>query len=114
MLSVMWKATRPESELDFIRSKMAAAFSDDFGSEWREDELYYEVIDDEHFEKGAYDPIIRATISFVAVCNINYCEAEVYTYWYENFLKNKLRVDDVFIEFKYTSNDWTTWRPTVY
>lgn len=114
MLEVNWQALRPESEIDYIRAKLAAAFSEDFGTEWREDELDYEVVDDEHFASdGRYDPIIKATFSFVAVCNIERDDAEVFIYWYEKFLKEKLRVDDVCIVFKRANNDWSEWRPTV-
>lgn len=113
MLEIKWQALRPESEIDYIRARLAAELSNDFGTEWREDELYYEVVDDEHFVNGKYDPIVKATLSFVAVCYIEPSEAEVFIYWYERFLKEKLSIDDVCIEFRRANNDWSEWRPTV-
>lgn len=115
MFEVCWTALRPEREIDDIRQKLAAEFHNDFGTEWREDEINYHVVDDSHFDtNGVYEPIIRATFSFSTVCNIDRSDVECFADYYRRLL-HRLSVDDVGITYKpEPETDWTKWRPAVY
>lgn len=115
MFEVSWTALMPEGMIDSIRSKLTAEFTDDFGSQWIEDEINYKVVDDTNFNtKGEYDPIIRATFAFRAVCNVDREDVEVLANHYIKFL-NCLAVHDVGITYKAPpETDWTKWRVSVY
>lgn len=113
MFEVCWTATLPEGEIDSIRSKLTAEFTKDFGSEWIEDEIDYKVVADIH-ASGIYDPIIRATFAFRAVCNIDREDVETFADYYIKLL-HRYSVEDVGITFKAPSEtDWTKWRVSVY
>lgn len=114
MFEVCWTALMPESKIDSIRSRLAAEFTDDFGTEWVENEIKYNVVDDTNFNlKDEYDPIIRATFSFRAVCDIDREDVEVLSTHYIKFL-NCLAVHDVGISYKAQPEmDWTKWRSSV-
>ena len=115
MFEVCWTALRPEREIDDIRQKLAAEFHNDFGTDWREDEINYKVVDDSHFDaNGVYEPIIRATFSFSTVCNIDRSDVECFADYYRRLL-HRYSVDDVGIVYKpEPETDWTKWRPAVY
>ena len=114
MFEVCWTALMPEKKIDSIRQKLAAEFHNDFGTDWNEDEINYKVVDDSHFDANdVYDPIIRATFSFRAVCDIYSDYVEGLADYYRKLL-HRYFVDDVEIVYKpEPETDWTKWRPTV-
>lgn len=115
MFTVTWSALRPEKEIDEIRLALAAEFSNDFEAAWREDEIRYQVVDDNNFDDaGEYAPIIRATFSFVAVCNMDLADVDGYADYYRKLL-HRYYVDDVGISYKPDrSHDVESWRTVVF
>lgn len=76
MLVFRWHALLPERDIDWLRHVVSGIFSDYFGTLWREDEITYQVLEDHWInlprQGSVYNPIISATFSFVAVCNVDF------------------------------------------
>ena len=115
MFKFMWTALLPESEIDCIRRTLAAEFRREYDSDWHEEEIRYDVKNFENYNAdGIADPIIRATFSFNAVCDMDLADAAGMAHGLKKLLRERFGIDDTCYSYTESRSDVSKWRSSVY